>query len=151
MSISVAIDVNESSATRINSMLNSMMRELMEYDAHLLHRDRDDETAYKLTVGELLVKGGFAEEGRKALCKAMALAAAAACHVKGRGAVDERIVPVEVADFMAVRDLLNLAPEQALLLQLAVQDQEFPDPVTSARRFNSVCLFTVEFNCPVPG
>lgn len=56
-SISVAIDVNESSATRINSMLNSMMRELMEYDAHLLHRDRDDETAYKLTVGELLVKG----------------------------------------------------------------------------------------------
>lgn len=56
-SISVAIDVNESSATRINSMLNSMMRELMEYDAHLLHRDRDDETAYKLTMGELLVKG----------------------------------------------------------------------------------------------
>lgn len=56
-SISVAIDVNESSATRINSMLNSMMRELMEYDAHLLHRDRDDETAYKLTVRELLVKG----------------------------------------------------------------------------------------------
>lgn len=56
-SISVAIDVNESSATRINSMLNSMMRELMEYDAHLLHRDRDDETPYKLTVGELLVKG----------------------------------------------------------------------------------------------
>lgn len=56
-SISVAIDVNESSATRINSMLNSIMRELMEYDAHLLHRDRDDETAYKLTVGELLVKG----------------------------------------------------------------------------------------------
>lgn len=56
-SISVAIDVNESSATRINSMLNSMMRELMEYDAHLLHRDRDDETAYKLTVGKLLVKG----------------------------------------------------------------------------------------------
>lgn len=56
-SISVAIDVNESSAKRINSMLNSMMRELMEYDAHLLHRDRDDETAYKLTMGELLVKG----------------------------------------------------------------------------------------------
>ena len=56
-SISVAIDVNESSATRINSMLNSMMRELMEYDAHLLHRDRDDETAYKLTMGELLVNG----------------------------------------------------------------------------------------------
>ena len=56
-SISVAIDVNESSATRINSMLNSAMRELMEYDAHLLHKDRDDETAYKLTMGELLVKG----------------------------------------------------------------------------------------------
>ena len=56
-SISVAIDVNESSATRINSMLNSVMRELMEYDAHLLHKDRDDETAYKLTAGELLVKG----------------------------------------------------------------------------------------------
>lgn len=109
------------------------------------------EATRNLDMGELLVKGGFAEEGRKALCKAMALAAAAACHVKGRGAVDERIVPVEVADFMAVRDLLNLAPEQALLLQLAVQDQEFPDPVTSARRFNSVCLFTVEFNCPVPG
>lgn len=56
-SISVAIDVNESSATRINSMLNSVMRELMEYDAHLLHKDRDDETAYKLTMGELLVNG----------------------------------------------------------------------------------------------
>lgn len=56
-SISVAIDVNESSATRINSMLNSVMRELMEYDAHLLHRDRDDETSYKLTMGELLVNG----------------------------------------------------------------------------------------------
>lgn len=56
-SISVAIDVNESSATRINSMLNSVMRELMEYDAHLLHKDRDDETAYKLTMSELLVKG----------------------------------------------------------------------------------------------
>lgn len=56
-SISVAIDVNESSATRINSMLNSMMRELMEYDAHLLHSDRDDETSYKLTMGELLVNG----------------------------------------------------------------------------------------------
>ena len=65
--------------------------------------------------------------------------------LKERGFVEQ------VTDEDAVRDLLNLAPEQALLLQLAVQDQEFPDPVTSARRFNSVCLFTVEFNCPVPG
>ena len=107
--------------------------------------------ARNLDMGELLVKGGFVEEGRKALCKAMSLASAAACHVKGRGAVDERIVPVEVADFVAVRDLLNLAPEHALLFQLAVQNQEFPDPVASARRLYSVCLSLAEFNKPVLG
>lgn len=94
--------------------------------------------ARSLDMGELLLKGGFATEGQHALRQAIALSAAAASRAKGLTPVDAEVVPVTQEEFIPVRDGLALVPEEALILQIAIQNQDLPDPA-AARRFVDQC------------
>ncbi len=98
--------------------------------------------ARNLDMGELLLKGGFSTEGQHALCQAISLSAAAACHVKDLSPSDAEIAPVAPETFIAARDCLALGSEDALLLQLAVQNQDLLEPA-AVRRFVDLCRSVV--------
>ena len=89
----------------------------------------------QLDMGDLLANGGFGAEAQVAYRRAVALAAAVAAYAQGAGELDDAINPVTMEDLVRVRDELRLPPEEALVLQLAVQGLEFPNAPASAREF----------------
>ena len=89
----------------------------------------------QLDMGDLLAKGGFGAEAQVAYRRAVALAAAVAAYAQGAGELDDAINPVTMGDLVRVRDELRLPPEEALVLQLAVQGLELPNASASAREF----------------
>ncbi len=88
-----------------------------------------------LNMGTLLLNGGFAAEGRDALAKAVALAAATVRYALGSVPETDVIAPVSAEELPTVVAELDLRPELALVLQLAIQGREFPRPVESVRAF----------------
>lgn len=99
----------------------------------------DAETERLLKMGELLVNGGFAAEGRNALAKAVTLAAGTSRYALGAVSIDKEIESVTIEQLVAVQGELDLSAENRLLLQLAVQGLEMPRPAASARAFVEEC------------
>ena len=89
----------------------------------------------QLDMGDLLAKGGFDAEAQASYRKAVALAAAVAGYAQGSGEPDAAISPVTMEDLVRVREELMLPPEEALILQLAVQGLDLPNVSASAREF----------------
>ena len=67
--------------------------------------------------------------------KVVALAGGIASFACGAGSVDADVSPVALEDLVRIRNELMLSPEDALILQLAVQGLELPNAPTSAREF----------------
>ena len=99
----------------------------------------DAELDRLLSMGELLVNGGFDAEGQIALRKAVALAAGAARFALGKVPEEAGVAPVSTEELVAARGELDLRPELALVLQLAVQGLDIPRPVESARAYVEDC------------
>ncbi len=99
----------------------------------------DAETERLLKMGELLLNGGFAAEGQDALRKAVALAAGAARYALGAVPESDSVSPVTAEELPTAVGDLDLRHEFALVLQLAAQARDLPDPVRSARAFVEAC------------
>ncbi len=102
----------------------------------------DAETERLLKMGELLLNGGFAAEGQDALRKAVALAAGAARYALGAVPESDSVSPVTAEELPTAVGDLDLRHEFALVLQLAAQARDLPDPVRSARAFVDDCRLT---------
>lgn len=97
------------------------------------------ETEKHLKMGELLVNGGFIDEGQAALRKAVLLAASTAHYALGAKPVDAEIAPVTSDELFMLRGELDLPDEYTYLLELAVAGRDLPRPVVSARAFVEQC------------
>lgn len=86
-------------------------------------------------MAELLTTGGFVQEGIASCRKAIALAAGAATYSSEDVRTERPLEPVTIETLVAVRTVLALAPEEALTLQLAVQDLDLPDALEKAKHF----------------
>lgn len=99
----------------------------------------DAEVDRLLKMGELLVNGGFATEGQAALRKAVTLAAATARYAMGAVPVEREIVPVAARELIVVGGELDQRPEYELVLEMAVEGHDIPNPVVSARSYVEDC------------
>ena len=99
-------------------------------------RARAEAEARRLVqMGELLATGGFAQEGMASCRKAIALAAGAAAYSTEDVRAERQLEPVTIETLVAVRTALALAPEDALVLQLAVQDLDLDNAPAKAKDF----------------